>query len=101
MLTTSEKIFEHNRKLVNAVISATRRGYAFAEKKPEAALNDLLAADKSLNRADQEAQMKALLPVMKPKPLGRLVIEEWASWDFQHELLEDPLAVEQAFSQTR
>src|SRR3954449_1117519 len=41
VLCTSRKTLESDPKLVDAVISATRRGYAFAEQHPEKALSDL------------------------------------------------------------
>lgn len=99
VLTTSEKLLKSDPELVDAVVSATRRGYEFAEEKPKAALDDLLADNKELERADQEAQMKVLLPVMEPRPFDVNVLEEWAAWDLRHGLLEKPLAVDQAFSQ--
>jgi ABC-type nitrate/sulfonate/bicarbonate transport system substrate-binding protein len=99
VLCTSEKLLKSDPALVDAVVSATRRGYEFAEGKPKAALDDLLSANKNLERADQEAQMKVLLPVMEPRPFDMNVLEEWAAWDLQHHLLEEPLAVKQAFSQ--
>jgi putative hydroxymethylpyrimidine transport system substrate-binding protein len=97
ILTTSRKTLERDPELVEAVISATRRGYTFTEQNPEAALEDLLAADKALERADQAAQLKALMPVLHPKPFDRGVLEDWADWDLQHGLLERPLDVEEAF----
>jgi len=99
VLATSEKLLKSDPELVDEVVSATRRGYAFAEKQPKAALDDLLADNKNLERADQEAQMKVLLPVMQPRPFEMSVLEEWAAWDLRHGLLEKPLAVQQAFSQ--
>jgi len=99
VLTTSEKLLKSDPELVDAVVSATRRGYVFAEKQPKAALDDLLADNKELERADQEAQMKVLLPAMEPRPFDMDVLEEWAAWDLRHGLLEKPLAVQQAFSQ--
>jgi putative hydroxymethylpyrimidine transport system substrate-binding protein len=101
VLTTSQKLLESDPKLVDSVVSATRRGYRLAEKEPEVALSDLLDANPSLERADQEAQMKALLPVMDPKPFDKKALEEWAAWDLKHHLLEKPLAVQQAFRQLR
>ena len=97
VLTTSRKTLEADPELVDATIAATRRGYAFAERDPEAALDDLLAADPSLERADQKAQLNALLPVLAPHPFDAKVLHEWAAWDLDHGLLEKPLDVEQAF----
>jgi len=101
VLCTSEKLLKSDPGLVDGVVSATRRGYAFTEQHPDAALNDLLAANPSLEQADQKAQQKVLLPVLHPRPFDRKVLEEWAAWDLKHGLLEKPLAVEQAFSQVR
>lgn len=97
VLCTSEKLLKSDPDLVDAVVSATRRGYEFAEGKPKAALDDLLAANKSLESADQEAQLKVLLPVMEPKRFDSRVLKEWAAWDLEHHLLEKPLDVEAAF----
>ena len=97
VLTTSRKELESDPQLVDEVVSARRKGYAFTEKHPEAALDDLLASDKALERADQDAQLKVLLPVLQPKPFNPTVLEEWAAWDLEHGLLEEPLDVEEAF----
>ena len=101
VLTTSRRTLEDDPQLVDATIAATRRGYAFAERNPDAALDDLLAADPSLERADQRAQLHALLPVLAPHPFDAEVLHEWADWDLEHGLLERPLDVEQAFYEPR
>ncbi|HEX6204692.1 MAG TPA: ABC transporter substrate-binding protein [Solirubrobacterales bacterium] len=97
VLATSRETLESKPDLVDAAIAATRRGYAFTENDPDAALDDLLAADASLDRADQEAQLEALLPVLAPRPFDARVLREWAAWDLEHGLLEKSLSVEQAF----
>jgi putative hydroxymethylpyrimidine transport system substrate-binding protein len=101
VLTTSRKTLAADPELVDAVVAATRRGYAFAEENPDAALDDLLAANPELERADQQAQLKVLLPILAPRPFDPAVLEDWAAWDLQHGLLEKPLGVEQAFDQSR
>src|SRR3954464_1897122 len=62
VLCASEKLLKSDPDLVDAVVSATRRGYESAEEHPEAALTDLLEANKSLglDRAEQQAQLKVL-----------------------------------------
>jgi NitT/TauT family transport system substrate-binding protein/putative hydroxymethylpyrimidine transport system substrate-binding protein len=97
ILTTSRKTLEAKPELADAVVNATRRGYAFTERKPTEALDDLLAADPALEQADQEAQLKALMPVLQPKPFDPAALTAWASWDLQHGLLEKKLDVEEAF----
>jgi ABC-type nitrate/sulfonate/bicarbonate transport system substrate-binding protein len=99
ILTTSRQTLEDDPELVDAVVAATERGYAFAEKDPGAALDDLLAANPELERAEQQAQLKVLLPILHPEPFDRKVLDEWATWDLKHGLLEKPLDVEQAFHQ--
>jgi ABC-type nitrate/sulfonate/bicarbonate transport system substrate-binding protein len=101
VLTASRRTLDEEPELVDSVLAATRRGYAFAERDPAAALDDLLAADPSLDRADQQAQLSALLPILRPRPFDPSVLEAWAAWDLQHGLLERPLSVEQAFYEVR
>lgn len=97
ILTTSRHTLESDPDLVDSVVAATRRGYAFTERNPTAALNDLLEGDRSLERADQAAQLRALLPDLEPKPFDPSVLGAWAAWDLQHGLLERPLDVSKAF----
>jgi NitT/TauT family transport system substrate-binding protein/putative hydroxymethylpyrimidine transport system substrate-binding protein len=97
ILTTSGKTLESDPELVEAMVAATRRGYAFTEAHPAQALGDLLAADPALERADQAAQLHVLLPVLRPRPFDPKVLREWAAWDLEHGLLERPLDVDAAF----
>lgn len=99
VLCTSEKLLKSDPDLVDAVVSATRQGYEATEKDPAAALDDLLAANRNigLDRAEQQAQLKVLLPALHPEPFDKAVLEEWAAWDLRHGLLEEPLDVEAAF----
>ncbi len=97
IVTTSRETLDQDPELVDAVVGATRRGYAFAVENPDAALDDLLAADPALDRAEQEAQLRALLPDLRPQPFDPSVLREWSTWDVQHGLLEEPLDVEAAF----
>lgn len=99
VLSTSEALLKSDPQLVDAVVSATRRGYELTEERPEAALTDLLAANKSLglDRAEQKAQLNVLLPDLHPEPFNPAVLQAWARWDLQHGLLEKPLDVKEAF----
>jgi hypothetical protein len=81
------------------MVEATTRGYEFTESRPGKALDDLLAANKSLERADQQAQLKVLLPDLHPAPFDDQVLHEWAAWDLEHGLLKRPLAVQRAFAE--
>jgi putative hydroxymethylpyrimidine transport system substrate-binding protein len=99
VLCTSEALLKADPNLVDAVVSGTRRGYELTEEHPERALTDLLETNKSLglDRAEQKAQLQVLLPVLHPEPFETPVLDEWAAWDLQHHLLEEPLDVEAAF----
>ncbi|HEY8502406.1 MAG TPA: ABC transporter substrate-binding protein, partial [Solirubrobacterales bacterium] len=99
-LTTSRQTLESDPDLVDAVVAATQRGYGFTEEHPDEALAELLAANPSLERADQAAQLKVLLPDLDPEPFDERVLREWADWDLEHGLLEKPLDVEKAFDQS-
>ena len=99
ILTTSRETLEADPGLVDAVVAATERGYEFTEQQPGTALDALLAANPELDRAEQQAQLDALLPILRPAPFDQGVLEDWAAWDLQHGLLEEPLDVEQAFDQ--
>lgn len=99
VLTTSRETLEEDPGLVDAVVRATRRGYAFTVRDPDAALADLLKANPALEADDQQAQMDALLPILDPRPFDPRVLREWARWDLQHGLLEQTLSVEEAFRQ--
>jgi putative hydroxymethylpyrimidine transport system substrate-binding protein len=97
VLATSRKTLERDPGLVDTIVAATRRGYAFATRRPAIALDALLAADPALDRADQRAQLKLLLPDLRPLPFDRAVLREWAAWDLEHGLLKQPLDLDEAF----
>ncbi len=97
ILTTTEKTLEEKPDLVDGVVAATRKGYDLTESNPARALTDLLAANPSLERADQQAQLKVLLPDLKPKPFDQTVLREWAVWAHRHGLLAGKVAVAQTF----
>ncbi|MDX6636079.1 MAG: putative hydroxymethylpyrimidine transport system substrate-binding protein [Solirubrobacterales bacterium] len=100
ILTTSQETLEDDPDLVEGMVAATERGYEFAVENPNAALDALFVANPELEKTEQEAQLSALLPILRPEPFDSAVLEAWAAWDLQHGLLEKPLDVEQAFDQT-
>jgi hypothetical protein len=53
----------------------------------------------SLDRAEQQAQLKVLLPDLHPAPFDPAVLHAWAAWDLMHGLLEKPLDVKAAFAE--
>jgi putative hydroxymethylpyrimidine transport system substrate-binding protein len=101
ILSTSRRTLDDDPGLVHSVVAATRHGYAFGERRPGKALDDLLAADPALDRSEQKAQLDALLPDLDPVPFRRDVLDRWAAWDLQHGLLEHSLDVDAAFDLNR
>jgi len=101
VLAASRQTIARRPELVEAVVAATRRGYRVASEDPEAALDALLAAAPELDRAEQEAQLRALGPDIRPAPFDNGVLREWAAWDLEHGLLRRPLDVGAAFREPR
>ncbi len=101
VLTTSRRTLERDPELVAAVVDATRRGYELTVARPEQALDDLLAAVPGLDRDDQAAQLRLLLPDLRPAPSDPGVLRQWSAWDVEHGLLERPVDVEAAFQLSR
>jgi putative hydroxymethylpyrimidine transport system substrate-binding protein len=99
VLATSRKTLEDDPELVDAVVAATQRGYEFVGENPEGALHELLSSNPELDRAEQAAQLKVLLPILRPHPFDPAVLEAWAAWDLEHGLLEQQLDVEEAFDE--
>jgi putative hydroxymethylpyrimidine transport system substrate-binding protein len=97
VLTASQRTVEREPGLVDAMVAATTRGYEFVVAHPARGLDDLLAEVPSLDRGDQAAQLRALLPDLKPAPFDRKVLREWAAWDLEHGLLKRPFDVDEAF----
>jgi putative hydroxymethylpyrimidine transport system substrate-binding protein len=97
ILTTSRQTLDDDPALVRSVVDATRRGYAFAVRNPAQALDGLLGADPALDRAEQQAQLDALLPDLHPAPFDPAVLRAWSGWDVAHGLLRRPVDISQAF----
>jgi putative hydroxymethylpyrimidine transport system substrate-binding protein len=101
VLAASQKTIDRDPKLVDSMVAATTRGYRFAVHRPARALDDLLAEVPELDRGDQAAQLRALLPDLRPAPFDPRVLREWAAWDLRHGLLKRPLDVSEAFRLSR
>lgn len=97
VLATSRQTLRQDPALVNAAVTALTRGYASLHDYPDEAIDALLAADPSLDRAEQEAQLEAVLADLRPDPFDPRVLRAWARWDLQHGLLERPPDVAAAF----
>jgi NitT/TauT family transport system substrate-binding protein/putative hydroxymethylpyrimidine transport system substrate-binding protein len=87
VLAVSSHTWETQKPLVEEVLHATKHGYEFTTENPDRALDDLLAADRALDRSEQEAQLQALLPDLEPQPFDKAVLEHWAAWGDANGLL--------------
>jgi NitT/TauT family transport system substrate-binding protein/putative hydroxymethylpyrimidine transport system substrate-binding protein len=97
VLVASRQTIQRDPELVESVLGATKRGYELTVHDPERALDDLLAEVPSLERDEQQVQLDALLPDLRPRPFDSAVLHAWARWDLEHGLLERPLDVDAAF----
>ena len=99
VLVASRSTIKQDPGLVRSMVDATTRGYEFVVGNPKRGLDDLLAEVPSLDRAEQQAQLKVLLPDLHPAPFDPAVLHAWAAWDLMHGLLEKPLDVKAAFAE--
>jgi putative hydroxymethylpyrimidine transport system substrate-binding protein len=88
ILCASEKTLHDKPGLVGAVVGATTQGYRFTVSRPDQALDDLLDAVPSLDRAEQQAQLHVLLPALRPKGLSVATILAWLKWDVENGILD-------------
>jgi putative hydroxymethylpyrimidine transport system substrate-binding protein len=101
VLTTSRQTLDRKPALVEDLVRATGDGYGFVVDHPHEGLADLLGAVPRLDRAEQEAQLQALLADLRPAPFDPAILRRWAAWDLERGLLERPLDVAAAFRLTR
>jgi NitT/TauT family transport system substrate-binding protein/putative hydroxymethylpyrimidine transport system substrate-binding protein len=97
VLVATRKTVEGKPGLVRSLLAATTKGYELAVRRPERALDDLLAEVPGLDRAEQQAQLDVLRPDLRPLPFEPAVLHAWAAWDLEHGLIERPLDVSKAF----
>jgi NitT/TauT family transport system substrate-binding protein/putative hydroxymethylpyrimidine transport system substrate-binding protein len=101
VLVTSHGTLQDDPDLVNAVVQATTRGYALAGRQPKQALADLLAADPSLEQADQAAELRALEAASAFRDPGEFdwaVLHRWARWEAEHGIVRRPPDVSRTFA---
>jgi putative hydroxymethylpyrimidine transport system substrate-binding protein len=95
-LCTSRGMAHDHPAFVRAVRRGTIRGYRFEAEHPDRALDDLLSGSSGLDRAEQRAQLRALLAAhaVQPgeafnNPPGDFV--HWLRWETDHGIVEQPL----------
>jgi NitT/TauT family transport system substrate-binding protein/putative hydroxymethylpyrimidine transport system substrate-binding protein len=104
VLVTTGTTLNDDPDLVHDVVDATARGYSVATSDPGEGLDDLLAADPSLDRADQAAELRALESADAFRDPGTFdwpVLKRWAQWEAQHGIVRRPPAVSGTFAQVK
>ncbi len=94
-LCTSWGMAHNHPAIVRAVSRATVRGYRFELEHPGRALDDLLAGSSGLDRAEQGAELRALLAAQAVEPGDAFMVPDkimpWLRWEIDHGILERPL----------
>ena len=105
VMVTTPAMIHADPNLVGAVVAATRGGYVIAAHQPGDALDDLVEADPSLDRADQQAELRALNAAnafRHPGQFNMPALKAWASWESAHGIVKHPPDVRRMFvSQAR
>ena len=94
-LCTTWGIAHNHPGLARGVSRATVSGYRYEVEHPDRALDDLLADTSGLDRADQTAQLRALLTAHAVEPSDAFLVPtkvvRWLRWEIDHGILERPL----------
>jgi putative hydroxymethylpyrimidine transport system substrate-binding protein len=91
VLVTTPAMVHDDPNAVGGIVAATRGGYALSEREPGDALDDLLEADPSLDRADQAAELHALNAAgafRHPGQFNMPALSAWARWEVAHGIVE-------------
>lgn len=97
VLVAAASTVDDRSELVDAAVRATRRGYRLGVHRPRFALDQLVASSPGLDRDEQAAQLRVLLPDLRPAALDYDRLRAWVHWDVEHGLLSEPIDVEEAF----
>jgi NitT/TauT family transport system substrate-binding protein/putative hydroxymethylpyrimidine transport system substrate-binding protein len=89
LLCTTSDLVRRDPALVREMVSATQRGYKLATASPRRALDALVSSNPGLDRADQAAELHALLEAGALKPADSFrALGAWARWDAGHGIVE-------------
>ena len=98
VLATTRETLDQDRAHARRVVAALRAGTEAALRDPDAAIDRIVRA----SGADRElvsAQFDAISPALRPAlRLDRAALEDWASFDAEFGILEQPPEVDEAFA---
>jgi ABC-type nitrate/sulfonate/bicarbonate transport system substrate-binding protein len=103
VIVTNEKMIKDKPDLVKKFMAATSKGYQFAIDKPEEAANILIKAAPDLDKNLVLASQKWLSPKYRDDAprwgeQKKSVWDNYASWMFDHKLLDKKLDADKAFT---
>jgi putative hydroxymethylpyrimidine transport system substrate-binding protein len=98
VLATTRRLLRSDPELVRSVVAATERGYRFTLARPRESLGDLAESVPGIDRGLQDAELRALLPALRPVGLLEpAILLRWARWDAAHGILDRPPRVRRLF----
>jgi ABC-type nitrate/sulfonate/bicarbonate transport system substrate-binding protein len=105
VLCVTRSALTEKRAVVRATVRALQRGYTQAQNDPESAVTALVDAESGLSRDAAAAQVDAVAPAWTAGARGygelRLdVLREWADWDLEFGIVQEPIDVDRAFDLT-
>jgi putative hydroxymethylpyrimidine transport system substrate-binding protein len=105
VLCVTRAALTEDRAVVRATIRALQRGYRQAQNDPESAVTALVDTDSGLSREAASAQVDAVAPAWTAGAraygeLRRDVLGEWADWDLEFGIVQEPIDVGRAFDFT-
>jgi putative hydroxymethylpyrimidine transport system substrate-binding protein len=105
VLAVTRTTLDERRPLVEAAVRALQRGYTEVQADPEAGVQTLAGAVDGLDPASLAAELDAVLPAFTagarfPGELRADVLEDWARWDAETQILERVPDVGAAFDTT-
>lgn len=103
VLATNEDMIENSPEVVSSFVKGAAKGYEFAIDNPEEAADILIEAapdlDPELVKASQEWLSPKYQDDAEQWGLQKLEVwENYAEWMYDHDLLEEPLEAEKAFT---
>lgn len=103
VLETNEKMIANNPDTVKAFLKAASQGYQFAIKNPDQAADMLIKAAPDLDPKLVKASQKWLSPKYQDDAAQwglqkKIVWENYATWMYDHKLLDKKLDAEKAFT---
>jgi NitT/TauT family transport system substrate-binding protein len=100
---TTETLIKEKPELVQNFLNATLKGWQYALQHQDEAVDIIIEADPSLERAHQEAMIKMIAEVMVPEGASMLFAIQYDALQAQHDILmnagvfTNPVDVKAAF----